>query len=192
MEEIKCEHVGMLSGGKWDKLHDQSRRVYGVNGLALTMHTCGGGNLEPKILEPRITDMRGRNPNNPSDRTTGSPTEQRLEIGSKETSNTPTTVQKDNLVVEPNFEQDEWDMFGTMYELSKTYRIRKLTERECFRLMGVNEEDFEKVVKNQSTSSCYHLAGDAIAVSVLMAIFGELFDVDYNEKINSLIKELRK
>ena len=56
MEEIKCEQVGMLSGGKWDKLHDQSRRVYGVNGLAPTMYTCGGGNLEPKILEPLAYD----------------------------------------------------------------------------------------------------------------------------------------
>lgn len=55
-QEITCNQVGMLSGGKWDKLHDQSRRVYDVNGLAPTMHTCGGGNLEPKILEPLALD----------------------------------------------------------------------------------------------------------------------------------------
>jgi len=52
-------------------------------------------------------------------------------------------------------------------------RIRKLTPKECFRLMGVKDEDFDKVTKNQSDSSLYHLAGDSIVVNVLMAIFRE-------------------
>ena len=54
-------------------------------------------------------------------------------------------------------------------------RIRKLTPKECFRLMGVKDEDFENCAKNQSDSSLYHLAGDSIVVNVLMAIFKELF-----------------
>ena len=54
------------------------------------------------------------------------------------------------------------------------YAIRKLTPRECFRLMGVKDEDFDKVEKNQSNSSLYHLAGDSIVVDVLMAIFGQM------------------
>ena len=53
-------------------------------------------------------------------------------------------------------------------------RIRKLTPKECFRLMGVKDEDFEKCAKNQSDSSLYHLAGDSIVVNVLEAIFKEL------------------
>lgn len=53
-------------------------------------------------------------------------------------------------------------------------RIRKLTPKECFRLMGVKDEDFDKVAKNQSDSSLYHLAGDSIVVNVLMAIFKEM------------------
>lgn len=53
-------------------------------------------------------------------------------------------------------------------------RIRKLTPRECFRLMGVKDEDYDKVAKNQSDSSLYHLAGDSIVVDVLMAIFKEM------------------
>ena len=55
-------------------------------------------------------------------------------------------------------------------------RIRKLTPRECFRLMGVKDDDFDKVRKNQSDSSLYHLAGDSIVVNVLMAILGEMID----------------
>ena len=53
-------------------------------------------------------------------------------------------------------------------------RIRKLTPKECFRLMGVKDEDYDKIAKNQSDSSLYHLAGDSIVVNVLMAIFKEL------------------
>ncbi|MBR1653654.1 MAG: DNA (cytosine-5-)-methyltransferase [Clostridia bacterium] len=53
-------------------------------------------------------------------------------------------------------------------------RIRKLTPKECFRLMGVKDENFEKCAKNQSNASLYHLAGDSIVVNVLMAIFNEL------------------
>lgn len=53
-------------------------------------------------------------------------------------------------------------------------RIRKLTPKECFRLMGVKDEDYEKCAKNQSDASLYHLAGDSIVVNVLMAIFKEL------------------
>ena len=51
-------------------------------------------------VEKVIGASRGRNPENPSDRTVGAPTEQRLEINSQGVSNTLTTVQKDNLVVE--------------------------------------------------------------------------------------------
>lgn len=58
--------------------------------------------------------------------------------------------------------------------LTTDLRIRKLTPREAFRLMGVKDEDYEKCVKNQSNASLYHLAGDSIVVNVLMAIFKEL------------------
>ena len=51
------------------------------------------------------------------------------------------------------------------------YRIRKLTPKECFRLMGVKDQDYEKIAKNQSNTSLYHLAGDSIVVDVLVEIF---------------------
>mgnify|MGYP006947000629 FL=1 len=56
----------------------------------------GGGNVVERI----IVASRGRNPNNPSDRTTGAPTEQRLEPNSEGVCNTLTSVQKDNYVLE--------------------------------------------------------------------------------------------
>lgn len=54
-------------------------------------------------------------------------------------------------------------------------RIRKLTPRECFRLMGVKDEDFDKIKNNQSDSSLYHLAGDSIVVDVMYYMFKNLF-----------------
>ena len=53
-------------------------------------------------------------------------------------------------------------------------RIRKLSPRECWRLMGVKDEDFDKVAKNQSDSSLYHLAGDSIVVNVLCYLYKQL------------------
>lgn len=52
--------------------------------------------------------------------------------------------------------------------------VRKLTERESFRLMGVKDADFDLIARNQTRRSLYHLAGDSIVVDVLMAIFKEL------------------
>jgi site-specific DNA-cytosine methylase len=53
-------------------------------------------------------------------------------------------------------------------------RIRKLTPRECYRLMGFGDEAFELAQPNQSNSSLYHQAGDSIVVNVLMGLFGSL------------------
>ena len=64
-------------------------------------------------------------------------------------------------------------------------RIRKLTPRECFRLMGVKDEDFEKL-SGLSNSTLYHLAGDSIVTTVLMAIFGELLEIEWKEKVENL------
>lgn len=52
--------------------------------------------------------------------------------------------------------------------------IRTLTERECFRLMGVKDSDFDKVKVHQTKQKLYHLAGDSIIVDVLMAIFKQM------------------
>lgn len=194
MEDIKCRVVGNLRDKRYNEM---TSRVYSPSGLAPTQQTCCGGNHETKIVEPlaldeqngyvrqdgtvgtlttdgsspkhnnrivevRIGAFRGRNPDNPSDRTPGAPTKQRLEINNNGTANTLTTVQKDNVVVEPSVEK---------------FRIRKLTPRECGRLMGVRDEDIDKMSVNQSNSSLYHMFGDSIVVDVLMAIFKQMIQV---------------
>lgn len=74
--------------------------------------------------------------------------------------NTITTVQKDNLLMED----------------FTNYRIRKLTPRECFRLMGVSEKDIDNIQKSGiSKTQQYKMAGNSIVVDVLYYIFKKMF-----------------
>ena len=82
----------------------QSGMVYSPSGIFPTLcagcHRYAMGNIIEE-QEPFIVASRGRNPENPSDRTTGAPTEQRLEPNFSGCTNTLTSVQKDNYVAEP-------------------------------------------------------------------------------------------
>ena len=59
-------------------------------------------------------------------------------------------------------------------------KIRKLTPKECWRLMGFDDEDFEKAAKVNSNTQLYKQAGNSIVVNVLEAIFKELLSNDSN------------
>lgn len=86
--------------GSLEAKFESTNRIYDVGGVSPTLSTMQGGNQELKILESQIVAMRGRNPENSSDRTAGSPTEQRLELNAQGMCNSLTTVQKDNIVME--------------------------------------------------------------------------------------------
>jgi DNA (cytosine-5)-methyltransferase 1 len=68
-------------------------------------------------------------------------------------------------------------------------RIRKLTPKEAFRLMGVKDRDYDKIA-DLSDASLYKLAGNSIVIQVLMGIFGELLGIDYKNKIKESVKEI--
>ena len=55
------------------------------------------------------------------------------------------------------------------------FRIRKLTPRECWRLMGIDDKCFDKAQQVNSNSQLYKQAGNGIVVDVLYYIFKELF-----------------
>lgn len=80
-----------------------------------------------------------------------------LEPRKDNVSNTITTVQKDNLLLE-----------------KPQYRIRKLTPRECGRLMGVSDEDIDKMAAVNSNSQLYKQFGNSIVVAVMVAMFRNL------------------
>lgn len=70
-------------------------------------------------------------------------------------------------------------------------RVRRLTEMEYFRLQGVKREDFERLKVRQSSSSLYHMAGDSIETTCLMAIFGKMFEgLDYEKKIDEVVEDI--
>lgn len=145
-----------------------------------------------------IVAMRGRKPNNPSDRTAGSLTEQRLEVNMQGTSNCLTSVQKDNLLLENNIQKvgqisSNGSQCGTVISdngisanlvagthgyanshIATQYRIRKLTPRECGRLMGVSDEDIDKMAVVNSNTQLYKQFGNSIVVDVMCAMFKNL------------------
>lgn len=62
-------------------------------------------------------------------------------------------------------------------EMSNPIRIRKLTPKECFRLMGFNDEDVDILIENGiSNTQIYKMAGNSIVVDVLEEIYCELFN----------------
>ena len=122
-----------------------------------------------------------------------------LNLGGWETSNSITSVQKDNYIFETqnncNMEEEKkvktprpegkgwcWDE-----NKGKWFRIRKLTPRECFRVMDVSDADFDKLLAMETTgkdnkmkrvisdSQLYKMAGNSIVVSCLDLIFENLF-----------------
>ena len=69
---------------------------------------------------------------------------------------------------------------GLLYEPinNKYFRIRKLTAKECFRLMDVSDNDIEKIQKaGICKTEQYKMAGNSIVVSVLYYIFKNLFNL---------------
>ena len=81
---------------------------------------------------------------------------QSLELREDDCSNTITTVQKDNVIV----------LDG---------EVGYLTPKECFKLMGLRDEEIEKIAKVVPKSAQYKLAGNSIVVDVLVEIFRVLF-----------------
>ena len=163
-------------------------------------------------IERQIVASRGRNPDNPSDRTAGMPTEQVLEPNVDGVCNALTTVQKDNMLMETvKIKQATKDGYvecriGGVADLSypesetrrgrvidggnvsptlmasqndicriaTQYRVRKLTPKECWRLMGFSDEDYEKAAEVNSKTQLYKQSGNSIVRDVLMAIFSQL------------------
>ena len=99
-----------------DNNYDMSNRAYHIEGIAPTLDT----NSDKKIIEykgkeielPAMCASRGRNLENPSDRSVGQKLEQTIEINTNGVSNTLTTFQKDNYVIEPQVLKRERTEFG--------------------------------------------------------------------------------
>lgn len=76
-------------------------------------------------------------------------------------------------------------------EMAKKYRIRKLTERECGRLMGFKDSDYNKMESVVSATQRYKEFGNSIVVQVLMAIFLQM-GIQGKKKWNEMSVEERQ
>lgn len=129
----------------------QAGRVYSAEGLSPCLNTMGGGNIQPKVLEEGI----GHNP-----------ISKKFEFDGFHDQPAPT-------------------LLATDYKAPKCYsdgiRIRKLTPREYWRLMGVKDEQYDRLNGIRNTQ-LYKMAGNSIVVNVLMAIFKNLLISDKETK----------
>ena len=142
--------------------------------------------------------MRGRNPENPSDRRTGSPTEQRLEPKTDGKTNCLTSVAKDNLIMKlgnvypsggengnvyhiqgksPTIKSGETNTKGNggigssnSPKILTDYSLRRLTPIECARLQTIPEW-YEWIV---SDTQIYRMLGNGWTVEVIKHIFSFL------------------
>ena len=94
-------------------------------------------------------------------------------------SNTLSTSTKDNMLAVPELRMEG----GCLVDKDgNRYRIRKLTPRECFRLMNVKDEDIDKIQQaGIAKTNQYKLAGNSIVVSPMYHIFRKLFVEKENE-----------
>ena len=76
----------------------------------------------------------------------------------------------------PSLRDTDYKAPHCVWEKSPSYRIRKLTPRECFRLMGVTEADIDKIQQSGvSQSQQYKMAGNSIVVDCLYHMFRKMF-----------------
>lgn len=128
--------------------------VYGTDGVSPTINKMGGGNREPLI----VTDMKEA-------------TQQDLFAGMD--------CANESLIDFSCADIEELDGGGLELPpelMGKRFRIRKLTEREVFRLMGVDDKSIDKIqAAGISMTGQYHLAGNSIVVDVLFHLFRKMF-----------------
>lgn len=232
----------IVDTGNWN--NPQRGRIYSAEGCSPALNTVGGGGLEPKILRPERTEygkaIRKQYEAGEIQESRHNMTE--LQPREDGISNTLTTVQKDNLLLEPKILIDDtWsEKFGgtktyrdycptlrsertglkvavreatkqgyaeatvgdsiniqfpnsdtrrgrvgkevaqtletscNQATLTHDYRIRKLTPKECWRLMGFTDEEFLKAEEVNSNSQLYKQAGNSIVVDVMEGICGRL------------------
>lgn len=162
-------------------VYEKSERCYFTDGIAPTLTSTSAGHekiivIGEKAMEkPMVTDFQTSEPNvlRPVRTEYGKQVRKAYESGevwesrhnmtelqprTDGISNTLTTVQKDNYLCDSNL------------------RIRKLTPKECFRLMGFDDADFEKAEAVNSNTQLYKQAGNSIVVPVVQYILQELFD----------------
>ena len=154
IQEKTCNQVGRLVGDKW-KNRENISRVYDPNSLCPTITAGGGGHHEIKIIVPEAT-KKGyaiAEKGDSIDIAYINQNKRRARVD-KERAHTITTSPQ----------------IGTLTD----HGVRKLTPRECWRLMGFTDSDFDKARAVCSDTQLYKQAGNSIVVQVLEGILKKI------------------
>lgn len=162
MEVKKIGNIFGYTGGNF------SGNVYDTRALSPTLSTMQGGNKQPMLVE-EIKIIREE----PLER-------EGWHRSAKEVLNPnglcrTLTTQSNN--------------HCTKIKERPSMRIRKLTPRECYRLMGFDDESFDRAKQVNSNTQLYKQAGNSIVVDVLVAIFDNLLVHSRSMWLDELLKD---
>lgn len=191
------KQIGTISKCEGNWKNPQVGRIYSTDGCSPTLNTCGGGSHEPKIVQlgnvnpsgkgmnGNVFDENGLAPTLTTNKGEGNKIAIRqatkkgyieCELGGVADLSYPESKTRRGRVQEngqicPTITATETGVC----RIESPIRIRKLTPKECFRLMGFSDENFEAAEKMVSNSQLYKQAGNSIVVDVLYYILVELY-----------------
>lgn len=191
------KQIGTISKCEGNWKNPQVGRIYSTDGCSPTLNTCGGGSHEPKIVQlgnvnpsgkgmnGNVFDENGLAPTLTTNKGEGNKIAIRqatkkgyieCEVGGVADLSYPNSKTRRGRVQEngqicPTITATETGVC----RIESPIRIRKLTPKECLRLMGFSDENFEAAEKMVSNSQLYKQAGNSIVVDVLYYILVELY-----------------
>ncbi|WP_105125701.1 DNA cytosine methyltransferase [Streptococcus suis] len=164
---------GVIVCGRLPGKFEMPNRVYDPNGIAPTIRTMQGGNLEPKIIQ------RGHGYNQGGEHDTA-PTltsnswQENNHVKVYDFYNKTIKNEVGTLTANGGVSTTHCGTFG----ITDGFRIRKLTPRECWRLQGFPDWAFDRAQAVNSNSQLYKQAGNSVTVNVIEAIAKRLEETD--------------
>ena len=159
--------------GQYDS--SQNSRIIDTEGISYCV-TNGHKDGMPKIIEPNVLRQERTEQGKQIRKLAKGDKGIKFNGGNKEfcprtdgLSNTLSTSTKDNMLAVPELRCIEGCMVD---KYGNRYRVRKLTPKECFRLMDVSDEDIKKMESSGvAKTNLYKLAGNSIVVACMFHIF---------------------
>lgn len=169
--------IGNIAEGKsgWD--NPQTGRIYSAEGCSPTLNTCNGGGHEPKIL---IDCDKSHNSPQIIERANCITAREDRGISNHKSEGTAVIekIGNDNLVMEGEI-------------LLPYIRIRKLTPKECHRLMGFDDIDVDRCkAVGMSDAQGYKQAGNSIVTNVIALIAEHFYKAQYDESYECLDEKM--
>ena len=169
--------------GQYDS--SQNSRIIDTEGISYCV-TNGHKDGMPKIIEPNVLRQERTEQGKQIRKLAKGDKGIKFNGGNKEfcprtdgLSNTLSTSTKDNMLAVPELRCIEGCMVD---KYGNRYRVRKLTPKECVRLMDVSDEDIKKMESSGvAKTNLYKLAGNSIVVAGMFDIFKKLFVEKGNE-----------